>query len=301
MLIHPMLSHLVYLLRLRVLPKLLVCTVWILGYTQAFSQAEPRLWDKTVSQWIEIAQSDNDAEQRLDAALALGCLGPKARQAASTLVALLEDTDDRVRAEAASSLGRIGEENGSVITALVKALDDVDSSVALAAAESLGTFGSSAIGAIDSLIGMLDRDSDRDVLLAALTDVDQETQELAIYALKAVGSSVEPAIPDLIAALDSKSWIVRSNAAELLGEIGPAAAGATAVLIKLLSDSALEVDEYFWGDVRYSAAEALGEIGAPAKSAIPRLQDLEEDDFITLRHSAAEALLKIRQANPPRE
>lgn len=74
---------------------------------RAPAQGVPHFGGKTVSQWIEIARSDKDAEERRKAVFGFGMLGASAEAAVPTLIAMLHDSRDRVRREAAVALGKV--------------------------------------------------------------------------------------------------------------------------------------------------------------------------------------------------
>ena len=77
-------------------------------------------------------------------------------------------------------------------------------------------------------------------------------------------------VPQLIRALSDSHELVRSFAAQRLGEIGPDARDAVPALIRLLADPESRV--------RCSAAQALGEIGPDARDATMALDRLLKQD-----------------------
>ncbi len=74
---------------------------------------------------------------RLEVARTLGDLGPRARDATTTLAKALEDEDAEVRLSAAEALGKIGREALEAASALSKATRDPDTRVRAQAKESL--------------------------------------------------------------------------------------------------------------------------------------------------------------------
>jgi HEAT repeat protein len=76
--------------------------------------------------------------QRVNAALALGCLGGAAGSAQPSLLAALRDSDPALRAEAARALGRLGRPEPVVVEALAAALRDESANVRVMAARALG-------------------------------------------------------------------------------------------------------------------------------------------------------------------
>ncbi|MCB7130043.1 MAG: HEAT repeat domain-containing protein, partial [Candidatus Brocadiales bacterium] len=74
---------------------------------------------------------------RVNAALTLGNMGPRARDATTILAKALEDEDSDVRLAAAQALGSIGREALDAASALSKARRDPDMRVRKQAKESL--------------------------------------------------------------------------------------------------------------------------------------------------------------------
>ena len=97
---------------------------------------------------------------------------------------------------------------------------------------------------------------------------------------------VQLAVATLRAALADPSSAVRVGAAQALGQIGPAAAGAAPDLIGILQDP----DE----TVRCRAAEALGLVGAEA--AVPALTGELSDPSPAVQEAAARALGSFKEA-----
>src|SRR5581483_5023738 len=87
--------------------------------------------------------------------------------------------------------------------------------------------------------------------------------------LKAGGAEAVPVLIDLLRSPGGSDWAaaeVRWQAAEILGQIGPAATPAVPALTAALKDS----DPH----VRTVAATALGQIGKEAASAAPQLIEM---------------------------
>lgn len=101
-----------------------------------------------------------------------------------------------------------------------------------------------------------------------------------------MGPAAASAVPELTQALSLPSHDVRAEAAWALGQIGPEAAPAIPVLIERLAPGNDR-------KVRGEAAWALGRIGPPNSSAVPRLvQNLTDKDWY-VRGSAAWAIARI--------
>lgn len=108
--------------------------------------------------------------------------------------------------------------------------------------------------------------------------------------LAALGPSGAPAVPVLIEALQDEDPMVRREAIEALGEIGPGARLALPALCDML-----------FTEWREEAAQALADMGPAAHSAIPGLfEALQLEDCDTWSHqSLAYALWRILFSTSP--
>jgi hypothetical protein len=96
---------------------------------------------------------------RFNAAIALGDLGPEAREAVPALThAHLRDPDAAVRVEAAVALWKIDRKAASVVAVLIKALEDPNEMICWMAADCLGQMGAEAREAVPALQQALRRD-----------------------------------------------------------------------------------------------------------------------------------------------
>ncbi len=127
---------------------------------------------------------------RLHAVWGLTQLGREHKQAAATLLKLLDDLDAEVRAQAAKGLGDL--EHASGYAALVRKLEDQAPRVQFFAAQSLGKLGRAE--AAPALIELLRKNADRDVYL----------RHAAVHALRRIGKN-----PALDAAAKDASPAVR--------------------------------------------------------------------------------------------
>jgi HEAT repeat protein len=100
----------------------------------------------------------------------------------------------------------------------------------------------------------------------AMKDADATTVHHALDALAALGA---PAVPRLVDILQ-KHKELRVEAAYTLGQMGPAAAGATDALAKLVADEDV--------NLATEAVLALGKIGPTAKDAVPALCEALQRD-----------------------
>lgn len=151
------------------------------------------------------ALRDPDPTVREQAAVALGRLGPAAREAIGPLVATFSDEDLYLRGAAAVALGQIGSD---AVPALVRALGDTSGDVRWSAAIALGRLGSQARDAVGALI-------------TALSDADENVRWCAAVALGAIGPAAREAVPVLTEALHDRDESVRCGATLALGQIAP--------------------------------------------------------------------------------
>ena len=157
------------------------------------------------------------------------------------------------------------------------------------------------------------RDGNRIVpLLRQLDDKDKQVRDQAANQLRQISLH---SVPDLINALKHNDSRVRGNAAQTLGEVGPAAKDAVPSLIDALHDtndsvsrSALEALENMGLEagfasrifasllghkddvLRFQATSALRDIGA---EAVPYLMDSLKSPSLLARRAAAETLSKL--------
>jgi serine/threonine protein kinase/HEAT repeat protein len=182
---------------------------------------------------------------------ALEKIGPPERKDVHTLQQSLQDPSPEVRAYAAGALGKIGQEGRGYVGSLVAVLKgDKEPSVRQSAAKALGVMGAFAKeSAGPALIGAL-ADSDKDVRLAAAE---------SLGGMEVAASDV----PDLVKALKHQDMEVRKFAAQALGNLGPQARGVVPDLIEASKT----------GDTQVSGAAivALGQVGADAKTAVPTI------------------------------
>ncbi len=107
----------------------------------------------------------------------LAKFGSEAKPALPAIVEALKDPEATVRQRAASALGAIHMESESVVPALTAALDDTDYLVRLSASDSLGFFGKTAGRAVSKLVEMTN-DSDgivRDSARLALKKIEEQS------------------------------------------------------------------------------------------------------------------------------
>jgi len=139
-------------------------------------------------------------------AVALGMVGPAAREAVPALLGLLGDPVARVRSAAARAVGGIGTASPETVQALVAALEDADGDVIRAAVEAL-----TRLGRADAAIPSLRRH---------LREGDEAARLLAVHLISRMGEPGRAAAPDLVAALARASHEMRYAIVKTLGGWG---------------------------------------------------------------------------------
>ena len=157
------------------------------------------------------------------------------------LISDLVDGGKVARREAARSLALIGPEAKAAVPALARALDDDEVQVFFWSATALANLGPAAHEATPELIKRLSRGGRR---------YRDQVRLRVVTALTRIGPA---AVPQLIDALGDDSSSIRSGAANVLGNMGPAAHEAVPRLFALLADEENHIGE--------TAGAALGKIG----------------------------------------
>lgn len=219
-----------------------------------------------------LCRSGKTVGLRRQAARALTCFGPKARDAVPALIEALTKDDPGVGMEVAAALGAIGPDAEPAIPALIEALRP--SIVSGRAAPALAKIGSAAIPH----------------LIKALRDEDKRLY--ALISLADFGPKAKEAVPALIPLLRDEGERTRVWAGKALYSVG----GETDRVIPVLIDALKSREE----TARLHAAALLGEIGAPARIAIPHLTEAvgkEKVDYV--RRCMSQSLDRLRSAELP--
>jgi HEAT repeat protein len=167
--------------------------------------------DLDLPQLVEALGAET-ARERVDAAVALGALGPSAEDAVPALIEAVADESRFVRVEVVRALGAVGGAAAPAVPRLVAALEDEDRSVRMAALGALGD------------IGVLDP-SHVEAMGAKLSDPELHVRRSAVFALSALGPKAAPAQAALIQALEVEDPKLRDYALRVLGEISLEVAG----------------------------------------------------------------------------
>lgn len=217
-----------------------------------------------VPQLIELLR-DGDALRQSGAALALGKIGPDAKEAVPELSAALKHRIIGVRLRAAQALGRMGSESSDVIPDLIIVLRDKNESVRREASIALGRIGPSAVPA----------------LAITLKENDRILRRNSLDALAAIGPEAKAAVPDIIPLFRDST--LRTAVIYTVRSIGPAG-------IPQLRAALKDADPL----IRSGGAELLGDFGPAANDTLPDLKRLEMDKDRGTRRIAAEAIRKIK-------
>jgi HEAT repeat protein len=217
--------------------------------------------------------SDGRRNVRVQAAMGLGRLGPKAKAAIPSLVDLLKEKGLDILWAAATALADIGGTEAHVaVAALMELVKSGDGLIRRAAAFSVWRIAPKSPEAVAAVA----------TLTELLMDKDMKVRGAAASSLRAIGREARTGISALTQLLKDEYWQVRLFAAEALGDIGPDAKAAIPGLKELLSDKR--------DVVRQAAAVALGKIGSPA---IPTLAELLKDKDASKREAAALAVAEM--------
>jgi HEAT repeat protein len=252
------------------------------------------------------------APDRMEAAAAIGRLGPGAKAAVPALVAAFpQEKDPFARRAMIAALGAIGPEAREAVPALIAAVRDgyggVDDLVGYEASVSLSKLDPDGQATVAAISAML-RDKNADGLSRAVAMVRllgpkmkpltpaliEATKSpnvgLRCEALRALaGLKLEPAVmlPILTAAVGDTNKYMRLYAATGLASLGPEARGT----VKLLMDAVAKEKE---PDVKARLIRALRYIGPDAAEAVPMLQDLVKDSNKEVQAQAEKAIKKIK-------
>lgn len=269
-----------------------------------------------VPQLIEVLRGPG-ADLRAAAVGTLGNIGAPAQAAVGPLVQLLKEERragavPRVR-EVVTALGQIGTAAGAAAPALAEILAEEDPGLRLRTAWALLAVGAEPATVVPVLTALLD-----DRKLARAKD-GPSLQAQAADLLGWIGPEAEAAVPVLVRQMVRRDYPVGAAALKAVDRVGVAAVpelvrvfGRTpdrardrlAFVLKRLGTPAVpplaRLLDHPQAEVRDAAAHVLGDIGRGAESAIPRLEESLDDPAMTVRLSAAEALLAVdRRLNWP--
>jgi|GEM_PF-1875141 len=226
---------------------LLIFTALVVSLQSARAEELRTVYGKTVEEWIHVFRDKgNTKAERQRAILALGYFGPEARAVVPDLIEIVRHEHDQqedsynIKASAVNLLVEIGEGTGVTVPYLI----DFFLKQGCLRLTGMGTIVYSA-GVQNNLVR--------------------------------IGGSAVPALLDILKGSDRD---MRVCAAEVLGDIGPAARAAIPALIHAVEHPATDQDAK---TLSRHAALALGRIGPEAKSAAPALTallDKADDQYV---------------------
>ena len=205
----------------------------------------------------------------LQAAQALGRIGPEAKAAIPSLVELLDDP--RVAPVAIPALLQIGPQSVPLILETWRSEESADRPGVI---QALGQFGPAAQPAVPKL-------------MAALTSRDQRVRRQAATALEKIGTE---AVPALVTALTEGTPDIRPSVTQIFGRMGPIAGAAIPALTRLLHDPDARL--------RLQAAQALWDVEHAAERIVPTLLEGLRDQNLSQRRFCAQFLRQIGPLAP---
>ncbi|HEV3444679.1 MAG TPA: HEAT repeat domain-containing protein [Gemmataceae bacterium] len=227
---------------------------------------------------MEIVKNKNHMPaRRASAALALGEIGPPAKDGVPSLKEALMDEDEFLRLAAAGALWGISRQRAA-IPVLIQGLKAQESNTRSYAANRLFVLGPEAKDAVPALA-------------IALADPAVEVRRPAALALVAIGTEAKAAVPALIKALGDDDRTVRGASVSALHGIGRGGQAAEPALLQLLKDP----DK----DLCRSAARALVQIGSSGEAALTFLSKDLKDQNTDIRWLAAAWLGQMGPAAAP--
>ncbi len=195
----------------------------------------------------------------------LTTIGPAAIPA---LVDVMRSGKQRASSNAVEALNTIGT---ATIPYVLPLLEDDDEEIRLLAVQVLGTAGADAV-------------SDTVRLRATLDAGGAQNRQAAMTALQEIRHYQNDAVIALVLALQKATPAIQANAAESLGQFGPAGLVSAPALVEALNNG----DE----NLRIAAAKALGSLGVVSPEVLSALRTASQDDqgAPALRKEAIKAL-----------
>lgn len=255
-----------------------------------------------------IALLRGDTASVCSAALALGCMGNLALEAAPALHNNMESGEPVVRLISALALRQIDpDQTQAVVPVLSNLLENV--TYGLEAAHALADIGPPAHSAVPALVALLEHewpyfreaaghalwriDPTRArkivpvfVELLHRKDITYSSRLNIVATLGKIGREAQAAAPIMMTHLNHRDRRIQLAAAEALLKIDER---QSSVVVPFLIEYLRRTDQ--WD--RDRAAEMLGQLGPKAKAAAPALREATKDADPRVRANATEALKKI--------
>jgi hypothetical protein len=169
-------------------------------------------------------QGNPDSFEKASVAEHLAGLGTDATPQVSSLSRLLEDDKAGPRIAAAAGLIRITGNAEPGVTSLIKELHDASNGVVCSAIDALGDAGAKAAGAVPALTQLVEEGK-----------ADPGIRACAARALVLITDSGESGVPVLSALIGDANAGAGLGTVEMLGDLGPKAAGSISTLTALLN------------------------------------------------------------------
>jgi HEAT repeat protein len=214
---------------------------------------------------IEALLKDKSAKVRAHAALALGLIGPKAKESATALAELLKDPDATVRRTAVRAVRAIHPGSKVLIPLCVRLLEDPDPAIRV---RILSALADSGVEAVPGLIKGLK---------------DDKFAFWALIVLRDIGPAAKDAIPAITEKLKDKRTQIRREAVLTLGAFGESALVAVPQIAGLLGDE----------QVRTAVTFVLGELGQIPKDAEATVHSNAKSDDELLSTTSLWALARV--------
>jgi HEAT repeat protein len=172
--------------------------------------------------WLSALHVRGELDHRVPGAIGLIALGPDARAALPTLIALLKDKDEWLRFLAGFTLEHLAPVAGNdLLPFLKKCLEDPDVMVQSEAIRVLGQMDQEPARVIPRLVEILAETPNVRRSVGIRTD--------AIRALRRFGAQAKPAVPRLVQLLSDGDEGIRRSAGDALKRVDPEAAAKAGV------------------------------------------------------------------------
>lgn len=249
-------------------------------YYQPTNEESPVIPLSTVEDLCKACLNDESNRVRENCALALGKVGPRNSAVGETLCrALKQDSDAKVRRKCATSLGlvaaRLSEQPAQEIAkTLSNALaNDEFEGVRISAATALGQIKTAGDVTVPALT-------------KALKDPILEVKNQALIALCNFGTKAAAAVPDVLRELSEQTTPREAQSAvRLLARIGPPAAAAVPLLVKMAEN--IRPDEQY---LQSTFAQAFAAIGPKSLPAVPLLIEMLNSSDYNVKREAIHAI-----------
>jgi hypothetical protein len=239
----------------------------------------PRAWVKYLH-----VPTTNDYELSTDGirrhgAYGLIALGPDARPAVPTLIALLTNKVDRVRYLTVFTIRCLGPIARDALPSVIKCLNDPDFTIRSDASAALGTIHEDPKHVVPILLDFLEKNRDNPIL-----------RDGTEFSLGQFGPQAESAVPALLKSLNNPDFATHQMAIVALGRIRAQPGRVVPALTAKLAaekETSKSVND-FWVTLG-----SLGQFGSDARPAVPILLQLASDSDPDIRANAIETLKKI--------